>query len=260
MKKLHKVTAQLRDPDSGCPWDREQSFESIADCTIEEAYEVVEAINEKDYESLKYELGDLLFQVSFHSLLAEEKGLFTLDDVIDGITKKLISRHPHVFSNESIDGSITQTDQWEKIKVKEQREKSKNSSLMDGIGKNQPPLNQSFKIGKKARAVGFDWPDIDGVYKKLDEEIEELKLAVESDNEEEISNELGDLFFTMVSIARHLKINPESSIRNANKKFIDRFRIMEDIIKSQEREFEDVDLEELENLWESAKEIYQSEK
>lgn len=254
MKKLHKITAQLRDPESGCPWDKEQSFESIADCTIEEAYEVVEAIESQDYESLKDELGDLLFQVSFHSLMAEEKGLFTLDDVIDSITDKLIRRHPHVFSDKKIHSSDTQTDEWERIKVIEQRKKSNDASLMDGIGNNQPALNKSFKIGKKARAVGFDWPEINGVYKKIFEEIDELKAAVESSSEDEIENELGDLFFTLVSLARHLKVNPESALRSANKKFIDRFKTMEHFAKPQNKKLDEMSLEELESLWQLAKE------
>ena len=254
MKKLHKITAQLRDPESGCPWDKEQSFESIADCTIEEAYEVVEAIESQDYESLKDELGDLLFQVSFHSLMAEEKGLFTLDDVIDSITDKLIRRHPHVFSDKKIHSSDTQTDEWERIKVIEQRKKSNDASLMDGIGNNQPALNKSFKIGKKARAVGFDWPEINGVYKKIFEEIDELKAAVESSSEDEIENELGDLFFTLVSLARHLKVNPESALRSANKKFIDRFKTMEHLAKQQNKKLDEMSLEELESLWQLAKE------
>ena len=254
MKKLHKITTQLRDPDSGCPWDKEQSFESIADSTIEEAYEVVEAIESKDYESLKDELGDLLFQVSFHSLMAEEKGLFTLDDVIESISDKLVRRHPHVFSNKKIESSFEQTDEWEKIKVSEQREKDKDSSLMDNIGKNQPALNRSFKIGKKARAVGFDWPDIDGVYKKIHEEIDELKAAIESTDEKEIKNELGDLFFTLVSLARHLEVNPENALRGANRKFIDRFKIMEHLAKARNRTLDEMTLEELESLWNEAKE------
>ncbi len=254
MKKLHKITVQLRDPESGCPWDKEQSFESIADCTIEEAYEVVEAIESQDYESLKDELGDLLFQVSFHSLMAEEKGLFTLDDVIDSITDKLIRRHPHVFSDKKIHSSDTQTDEWERIKVIEQRKKSNDASLMDGIGNNQPALNESFKIGKKARAVGFDWPEINGVYKKIFEEIDELKAAVESSSEDEIENELGDLFFTLVSLARHLKVNPESALRSANKKFIDRFKTMEHLAKQQNKKLDEMSLEELESLWQLAKE------
>ena len=254
MKKLHKITTQLRDPESGCPWDKEQSFESISDCTIEEAYEVVEAIENKDYESLKDELGDLLFQVSFHSLIAEEKGLFTLDDVIDSISDKLIRRHPHVFSDKKIDNSLEQSDEWERIKVSEQRETNKDSSLMDNIGKNQPALNRSFKIGKKARAVGFDWLEIDGVYKKIYEELDELKAAIESMDEKEIKNELGDLFFTLVSLARHLDVNPENALRGANRKFIDRFKIMEHLAKGQNRTLDEMTLEELESLWNQAKE------
>ena len=254
MKKLHKITTQLRDPESGCPWDKEQSFESISDCTIEEAYEVVEAIENKDYESLKDELGDLLFQVSFHSLIAEEKGLFTLDDVIDSISEKLIRRHPHVFSDKKIDNSLEQSDEWERIKVSEQRETNKDSSLMDNIGKNQPALNRSFKIGKKARAAGFDWLESDGVYKKIYEELDELKAAVESRDEKEIKNELGDLFFTLVSLARHLDVNPENALRGANRKFIDRFKIMEHLAEGRNRTLDEMTLVELESLWNQAKE------
>ena len=254
MKKLHKITTQLRDPESGCPWDKEQSFESISDCTIEEAYEVVEAIENKDYESLKDELGDLLFQVSFHSLIAEEKGLFTLDDVIDSISEKLIRRHPHVFSDKKIDNSLEQSDEWERIKVSELRETNKDSSLMDNIGKNQPALNRSFKIGKKARAAGFDWLESDGVYKKIYEELDELKAAIESRDEKEIKNELGDLFFTLVSLARHLDVNPENALRGANRKFIDRFKIMEHLAKGRNRTLDEMTLEELESLWNQAKE------
>ena len=259
MKKLHNVTNQLRDPKTGCPWDKEQSFESIADCTIEEAYEVVEAIENKDYESLKDELGDLLFQVSFHSLIAEERGLFTLDDVIDSVTEKLIRRHPHVFSGKTISSSDIQTDEWEKIKLNEQRMKDNSTSLMDGIGSNQPALNQSIKIGKKARAVGFDWPDIEGVYEKFNEELKELRAAVESSDQDEIKDELGDLFFTLVSFARHLKINPENALRSSNRKFISRFKFMEDQLKAQNKSVEEVNLSELESLWELAKESDQSE-
>ena len=259
MKKLHKITTQLRDPESGCPWDKEQTFESISDCTIEEAYEVVEAIESKDYELLKDELGDLLFQVSFHSLIAEEKGLFTLDDVINAITDKLIRRHPHVFSNKEIKDSSAQTDAWEKIKIKEQKEKHKDSSLMDTIGSNQPALNKSFKIGKKARAVGFDWQEIDGVYKKIYEEMDELKEAIESTDKNEIKNELGDLFFSLVSLARHLEVNPENALRAANRKFIDRFKTMEHLAESRNTSLDGLSLEQLESLWQEAKENDQDE-
>ena len=254
MKKLHKITTQLRDPKSGCPWDKEQSFESIADSTIEEAYEVVEAIENRDYESLKNELGDLLFQVSFHSLMAEERGLFTLDDVIDSIIEKLIRRHPHVFSEKKINSSEDQTDEWEKIKVSEQRKRNKDMSLMDDIGSNQPALNRSFKIGKKARAVGFDWSETNGVFKKVFEEVDELKAAIESENKDEIENELGDLFFTLVSLSRHLNVNPENALRGANSKFIKRFRIMEHIAKTKKKTLDEMSSNELESLWQEAKE------
>ena len=254
MKKLHKITTQLRDPKSGCPWDKEQSFESIADSTIEEAYEVVEAIENQDYESLKNELGDLLFQVSFHSLMAEERGLFTLDDVVDSITEKLIRRHPHVFSDKKINSSEDQTDEWEKIKVSEQRKKNKYMSLMDDIGSNQPALNRSFKIGKKARAVGFDWSEINGVFKKVFEEVDELKAAIESNNKDEIENELGDLFFTLVSLSRHLNVNPENALRGANSKFIKRFRTMEHFAKTKNKTLDEMSSDELESLWQEAKE------
>ena len=254
MKKLHKITTQLRDPKSGCPWDKEQSFESIADSTIEEAYEVVEAIENQDYESLKNELGDLLFQVSFHSLMAEERGLFTLDDVIDSIIEKLIRRHPHVFSEKKINSSEDQTDEWEKIKVSEQRKRNKDMSLMDDIGSNQPALNRSFKIGKKARAVGFDWSETNGVFKKFFEEVDELKAAIESNNKDEIENELGDLFFTLVSLSRHLNVNPENALRGANSKFIKRFRTMEHIAKTKNKTLDEISSNELESLWQEAKE------
>ena len=254
MKKLHKITTQLRDPKSGCPWDKEQSFESIADSTIEEAYEVVEAIENQDYESLKNELGDLLFQVSFHSLIAEERGLFTLDDVVDSITEKLIRRHPHVFLDKKINSSEDQIDEWEKIKVTEQRKKNKHMSLMDEIGSNQPAINRSFKIGKKARAVGFDWPETNGVFKKVFEEVDELKAAIESNNKDEIENELGDLFFTLVSLSRHLNVNPENALRGANSKFIKRFRTMEHIAKTKNKSLDEMSSDELESLWQEAKE------
>ena len=254
MKKLHKITTQLRDPKSGCPWDKQQSFESIADSTIEEAYEVVEAIENQDYESLKNELGDLLFQVSFHSLIAEERGLFTLDDVVESITEKLIRRHPHVFSDKKINSSEDQTDEWEKIKVSEQRKKNKHMSLMDEIGSNQPAINRSFKIGKKARAVGFDWAETNGVFKKVFEEVDELKAAIESNNKDEIENELGDLFFTLVSLSRHLNVNPENALRGANSKFIKRFRTMEHIAKTKNKSLDEMSSDELESLWQEAKE------
>ncbi len=254
MEKLHQITSQLRDPEKGCPWDREQTFESIAHCAIEEAYEVVEAIENKDYEAFKNELGDLLFQVAFHSNIAEEMNLFTFDDVVDSITTKLINRHPHVFSDLSIEDSKAQTDQWERIKIEERKQKHGINSILDDIGTNQPALNIAYKIGKRARSVGFDWSNVGGVIDKIEEEIEELKVAISSGNQSNIEEEAGDLLFSIVSLSRHTSIDPESALRKANKKFDQRFRSMERVLKESNREFSHMTERELDKLWENIKE------
>ena len=253
MEKLHHITSQLRDPEKGCPWDKEQTFESIAHCAIEEAYEVVEAIENKDYEAFKNELGDLLFQVAFHSNIAEEMNLFTFDDVVDSITTKLINRHPHVFSDLSIEDSKAQTDQWEKIKIEERKQKHGINSILDDIGTNQPALNIAYKIGKRARSVGFDWSNVGGVIDKIEEEIEELKVAINSGNQSNIEEEAGDLLFSIVSLSRHTSIDPESALRKANKKFDQRFRSMERALKESNREFSHMTERELDKLWENVK-------
>ena len=253
MEKLHQITSQLRDPEKGCPWDKEQTFESIAHCAIEEAYEVVEAIENKDYEAFKNELGDLLFQVAFHSNIAEEMNLFTFDDVVDSITTKLINRHPHVFSDLSIEDSKAQTDHWEKIKIEERKQKYGINSILDDIGTNQPALNIAYKIGKRARSVGFDWNNVGGVIDKIEEEIEELKVAINSGNQSNIEEEAGDLLFSVVSLSRHTSIDPESALRKANKKFDQRFRSMERALKESNREFSHMTERELDKLWENVK-------
>ena len=253
MEKLHQITSQLRDPEKGCPWDKEQTFESIAHCAIEEAYEVVEAIENKDYEAFKCELGDLLFQVAFHSNIAEEMNLFTFDDVVDSITTKLINRHPHVFSDLSIEDSKAQTDHWEKIKIEERKQKYGINSILDDIGTNQPALNIAYKIGKRARSVGFDWNNVGGVIDKIEEEIEELKVAINSGNQSNIEEEAGDLLFSVVSLSRHTSIDPESALRKANKKFDQRFRSMERALKESNREFSHMTERELDKLWENVK-------
>ena len=253
MEKLHQITSQLRDPEKGCPWDKEQTFESIAHCAIEEAYEVVEAIENKDYEAFKNELGDLLFQVAFHSNIAEEMNLFTFDDVVDSITTKLINRHPHVFSDLSIEDSKAQTDHWEKIKIEERKQKYGINSILDDIGTNQPALNIAYKIGKRARSVGFDWNNVGGVIDKIEEEIEELKVAINSGNQSNIEEEAGDLLFSIVSLSRHTSIDPESALRKANKKFDQRFRSMERALKESNREFSHMTERELDKLWENVK-------
>ena len=254
MEKLHHITSQLRDPEKGCPWDKEKTFESIAHCAIEEAYEVVEAIENKDYEAFKNELGDLLFQVAFHSNIAEEMNLFTFDDVVDSITTKLINRHPHVFSDLSIEDSKAQADHWEKIKIEERKQKHGINSILDDIGTNQPALNVAYKIGKRARSVGFDWSNVGGVIDKIEEEIEELKVAINSGNQSNIEEEAGDLLFSIVSLSRHTSIDPESALRKANKKFDQRFRSMESALKESNKEFSHMTERELDKLWENVKE------
>ena len=253
MEKLKKITQQLRDPLTGCPWDIEQTFDSIAYCSIEEAYEVVEAIEEKDYEQLKSELGDLLFQVIFHSEIANEKNLFNFDDIVESISTKLISRHPHVFGDEKINDAKTQTDQWEKKKLEEIKLAGGHKSILDGIGKNQTALNTAFKIGKRARSVGFDWNDTDGVVLKIREELSELTEAMDAKNQSAIEEEMGDLLFTMVSLSRHLSKNPETALRKATNKFEKRFKLMEKKLEQENKEFSELSFDDMNTLWNQVK-------
>ena len=253
MEKLKKITQQLRDPLTGCPWDIEQTFDSIAYCSIEEAYEVVEAIEEKNYDQLKNELGDLLFQVVFHSEIANEKNLFNLDDIVESISTKLISRHPHVFGDEKIDNAREQTDQWEKKKLEEIKTEGDHKSVLDGIGKNQTALNTAFKIGKRARSVGFDWNDSNGVLGKIREELSELIEAINSKNESAIEEEMGDLLFTIVSLSRHLSKNPETALRKATNKFEKRFKLMEHELEQEKKQFSQLSYDEMNHLWNEVK-------
>jgi len=253
LEKLKKITQQLRDPLTGCPWDIEQTFDSIAYCSIEEAYEVVEAIEEKNYDQLKNELGDLLFQVVFHSEIANEKNLFNLDDIVESISTKLISRHPHVFGDEKIDNAREQTDQWEKKKLEEIKTEGDHKSVLDGIGKNQTALNTAFKIGKRARSVGFDWNDSNGVLGKIREELSELIEAINSKNESAIEEEMGDLLFTIVSLSRHLSKNPETALRKATNKFEKRFKLMEHELEQEKKQFNQLSYDEMNHLWNKVK-------
>jgi len=253
LEKLKKITQQLRDPLTGCPWDIEQTFDSIAYCSVEEAYEVVEAIEEKDYEQLKSELGDLLFQVIFHSEIANEKNLFNFDDIVESISTKLISRHPHVFGDEKINDAKTQTDQWEKKKLEEIKLAGGHKSILDGIGKNQTALNTAFKIGKRARSVGFDWNDTDGVVLKIREELSELTEAMDAKNQSAIEEEMGDLLFTMVSLSRHLSKNPETALRKATNKFEKRFKLMEKKLEQKNKEFSELSFDDMNTLWNQVK-------
>ncbi len=242
---LANVMAQLRDPDTGCPWDIEQDFASIAPYTIEEAYEVADAIERNDMDDLRDELGDLLLQVAFHARIAEQAGHFALQDVIDAITQKMIRRHPHVFGEGARreDGHA----QWEVIKAAERAEKEPDPSALSGVAVALPALLRAEKLQKRAARTGFDWPDQVGVVAKIEEELEEVLNAETRDHKEE---EIGDLLFAVVNFARHLKIDPEAALRRANHKFDRRFRGMEDMAGDA---FAGLSLEEKEALWQAVK-------
>ncbi|MCB4861682.1 nucleoside triphosphate pyrophosphohydrolase [Sphingobium sp. PNB] len=242
---LAKVMARLRDPDTGCPWDVEQDFASIAPYTIEEAYEVADAIERDDMAALRDELGDLLLQVAFHSRMAEQAGHFTLQEVIDGITEKMIRRHPHVFGEGT--GRTDGHAQWEAIKAAERAEKEPDPSALAGVAIALPALLRAEKLQKRAARTGFDWPDIGGVIDKIEEELDEVQAATTQAEREE---EVGDLLFAVVNLARHLKVDPEVALRAANRKFDKRFRIMEGLAGE---DFPTLPLDEKEGLWQQAK-------
>lgn len=242
---LADVMARLRDPETGCPWDIEQNFSTIAPYTIEEAYEVADAIERNDMAALQDELGDLLLQVVFHSRMAEQSNHFALQDVINGITAKMIRRHPHVFG----DGARREDGhaQWEVIKAAERAEKEPDPSALAGVAAALPALLRAEKLQKRAARTGFDWPDVDGVTAKVLEELGEVQAAATQDERED---EVGDLLFAIVNLARHLKVDPEAALRRANAKFDRRFRAMEDMAGA---EFPALPLDDKEALWQRAK-------
>ena len=252
INNLLQTFKRLRDPSQGCPWDKEQDFKSIASCSIEEAYEVADAIEREDFNDLKEELGDLFFQIIFHSGMAEEKKLFNFEEVVKELNDKLIRRHPHVFDKKQEMSASESLEIWEKEKKKE-REKKNLISLMDDIPKNLPSLTRAKKIQKRAKSVGFDWQNESDVIKKIDEEIDELKRAKVSQKKEDISEEIGDLFFTLVNLSRHYNLEPEDIIRKANLKFETRFRKMEDEANKTKVNLEDLEINELETLWQKIK-------
>ena len=253
MLRLQEIMRALRDPQSGCPWDIEQNFRSIAPYTVEEAYEVADAIERENWDDLKNELGDLLLQTVYHTQMAEEENLFNFSDVVNQISEKMIKRHPHVFGGTELKKtSDQQTQDWEAIKAAERAEKNQ-TGILDDVALNLPALVRSLKLQKRAARVGFDWPAISQVLKKIDEETKELVEAKEFETQERINEEFGDLMFALVNLGRHLKVDPEEALKKANKKFITRFKFIEDEIKSQGRNLEDTSLEEMEQLWQSAK-------
>lgn len=247
------IMQKLRDPESGCPWDVEQDFTTIAPYTVEEAYEVADAIDRADYADLCQELGDLLFQVVFHAQMAREAGSFAFDDVVQAICDKLIRRHPHVFAGQVV-AKEDLSDQWERFKQQERSNKSNTESLLADIPSALPALTRASKLQKRAAKAGFDWPDIQPVLDKIDEELQELQDELNPPVvHERVEMELGDLLFSCVNLARHLKIDPEWSLRKANQRFEARFGYIEQQLKQRQRRIEDATLDELDALWEQAK-------
>ena len=253
--QLLEIMKQLRDKDTGCPWDKLQTFDTISKYTIEEAYEVIEAISNKDWANLKEELGDLLLQVVYHSQIAAELNLFDFNEVVEGISNKMISRHPHVFGSNKLKKSISQQIiDWELIKDLETKEKSNNPKyLLDSIPRALPALVRAEKLQKRAAKVEFDWPRTSDVLDKLNEESLELVDAIDKLNQIEIEEEVGDLLFTMVNLARRLEINPEQALTRTNNKFRKRLNGIEDELRKTGKTLNDVSSGDLEILWEAQK-------
>ncbi|WP_425039134.1 nucleoside triphosphate pyrophosphohydrolase [Primorskyibacter sp. S187A] len=253
MPRLREIMRRLRDPETGCPWDVEQTFASIAPYTIEEAYEVADAIERQAWDELKGELGDLLFQSVFHAQMAEDAGLFTFEDVANTMSDKMVARHPHVFGDESRDKSADQQSaDWEAIKAAERAAKSRTGAL-DDVAVGLPALLRASKLQKRAARVGFDWPETSQVLDKLLEEARELTEARDKLSQNEIEDEMGDLLFVMANLARHLGVDPEAALRRTNAKFTRRFTQIEAALAKTGRRPEDSTLEEMDALWEAAK-------
>jgi MazG family protein len=276
------IMARLRAP-GGCPWDREQTFDTIKRYTLEETYEVLEAIDNRDWKELTGELGDLLLQVLFYAEMAQEQGTFTIDDVLDTLSNKLIHRHPHVFGETKADNSAQVLKNWEVLKAEERQERDKRKSLhnggqeeqtkpellLEGVSSKMPALQEAHKISSKAAHVGFDWPHVQGLFEKLSEETHELqehlrdlpsagansaqKPEIPQELRQHVEDEVGDLFFVMVNIARYLSVDPESALRKTNRKFRRRFNWLEEKLREQGRGLEEATLEDMEALWQQAK-------
>ena len=249
--ELVAIMERLRGP-GGCPWDREQTRESIKHYLIEEAYEVAEAIEENDIDELRAELGDLLLQIVFHSEMAREEGLFTIEDVIRGITEKMIRRHPHVFSDTDVKDSAEVLRNWARIKA-EERKHQEDRSHVSGVPRAMPALLRAHRLSEKAGGVGFDWDDAAAVFDKVHEEIGELQEAMTSGDRNQVEAELGDVLFALTSLGRHLGIQAEDALQRASDRFVRRFRYMEDRLAEQRRDVPATSAEELNTLWEEAK-------
>ncbi len=259
---LKYLMSRLRDPKTGCAWDIEQTYKTIAPSTIEEAYEVVDAIENENLPQLKEELGDLLFQVVFYSQLALEEEQFNFDGIVNDLTEKLVRRHPHVFPDGNLRGAVVDikseadelvvSERWEELKQQEREQKGLRG-VLDDVPLGLPALSRAAKLQKRASGVGFDWNNVSDVLDKVQEEIAELQQAIVNNDQDNIDEELGDLLFSVVNVSRHLNINPESSLRAASKKFERRFTAIEKILKAELLSFDQVSAEYLEQLWAKVK-------
>ena len=251
MQRLLDIMARLRDPQGGCPWDVQQDFSTIAPYTIEEAYEVADAILHGDMDELKDELGDLLFQVVFHAQMAQEQGAFDFGDVVGAVCDKMVRRHPHVFADASVADADAQTEAWEQVKARE-REAKGAQSLLDDVPRGMAELQRAVKLQKRAARVGFDWGSPEPVLDKFAEEALEMRDAMRSGNRDEMEDELGDLLFVVSNLARQLKLDPAKALRRANAKFERRFRAIEQAVGSREK-LERMSLDEMEAMWQQVK-------
>jgi tetrapyrrole methylase family protein / MazG family protein len=257
---LVSVMARLRAP-GGCPWDREQTYASLAQYLLEETYETFDAIQEADQtgetHNLKEELGDVLLQVVFHSTIAAERGDFTIDEVVKGVSEKLVLRHPHVFGDKNLETATDVLNNWDELKKAEREASGKiekeKVSILDDVSLNFPALLEGVKISKKAAKIGFDWEKTEQIFDKLDEEAGELKKAIEENKKEEISEEIGDLLFVIVNLARRLDVEPETALKKTNRKFRQRFSFIESELKAQNKSFDESNLDEMDKLWNKAK-------
>jgi MazG family protein len=263
LDELIAVMARLRAP-GGCPWDREQTYGSLAQYLLEESYETFDAIQEADQTgdvtNLKEELGDLLLQVIFHATIGKEKGDFTIDDIANGTTQKLVLRHPHVFGDAQLERAEDVLDNWDKLKADERKASGKKEkaleSILDEVPVHFPALLEGLKLTKKAAKVGFDWKETPQIFNKLDEEIIELKKAIAGRDRGEIAEEIGDLLFVVINLARHLDVEPETALKTTNRKFRHRFKFIEDKLRDQGRKLNEASLDEMDDLWNQSKSFY----
>jgi ATP diphosphatase len=256
IQRLLDIMARLRHPETGCPWDLQQDFASLVPYTLEEAYEVADAAERGDVEDLREELGDLLLQVVFHSRIAEDRGLFTFEDVAHAISEKLIRRHPHVFGGAAFETDAERHAYWESSKAAERREKGKTAdedSVLGGIAANLPALVTAQKLQQRAARHGFDWSEIGPVFDKVREELNELEAACVTSDQSHIREEIGDLLFVIVNLARHLEVDAETALRNGNRKFVRRFRYIEKQLTARGKTLAESTLAELDALWDEAK-------